>query len=304
MSPPSTWKWQRVFIALLTSALIALPAPAFAQQPPPSSPQKPDLFLLKTYDTNQPQEVTGWVMSEKLDGVRGIWDGENLRTRSGRILDAPDWFLHNFPPFPLDGELWTARGDFENIVSIVTTHARTTDGKDNPAERWRALGYFIFEAPHQRGGLHQRLAVVEEHFTRHHNPHARVLPQIPVRNNAHLQKHLAEIIALGGEGLVVRNPTTPYQTGRLASALKVKHHQDAECTVRAILPGKGKNKGKMGALQCEMANGLLIKIGTGFSERERIDPPPVGSLITFKHYGFTVNGIPRFAVYLRRRTLQ
>ena len=38
--------------------------------------QKPSLMLLKNYQANQ--DVSGWVMSEKLDGVRAYWNGENL----------------------------------------------------------------------------------------------------------------------------------------------------------------------------------------------------------------------------------
>jgi len=74
--------------------------------------QKPKLLLLKVY---KDQNITGWVMSEKLDGIRAYWNGKNLLTRSGKIIYAPKWFTKNYPPFPIDGELWSKRGDFENI---------------------------------------------------------------------------------------------------------------------------------------------------------------------------------------------
>ena len=90
---------------------------------------KPDLFLLKTYDDNK--SAVGWVMSDKLDGVRGFWDGEKLITRSGNLIHAPSWFIKNYPPYVIDGELWTKRGDFENISSIVRTK--------NADQRWRQI---------------------------------------------------------------------------------------------------------------------------------------------------------------------
>ncbi|MBV1875453.1 MAG: DNA ligase, partial [Cycloclasticus sp.] len=71
---------------------------------------KPDLFLLKKYHPDA--HVIGWVMSEKLDGVRGYWDGENLISRGGKVLNPPAWFTEGYPPFPIDGELWTKRADF------------------------------------------------------------------------------------------------------------------------------------------------------------------------------------------------
>ena len=77
---------------------------------------KPNLLLLKVY---KDQNITGWVMSEKLDGIRAYWDGKNLISRGGKIIHAPKWFIKDYPPFEIDGELWTKRGDFENISSIV-----------------------------------------------------------------------------------------------------------------------------------------------------------------------------------------
>ena len=77
---------------------------------------KPDLLLLKVY---KDQNITGWVMSEKLDGIRAYWDGKNLISRGGNIIYAPKWFTKDYPSFELDGELWTKRKDFENISSIV-----------------------------------------------------------------------------------------------------------------------------------------------------------------------------------------
>ena len=253
--------------------------------------QKPEVFLLKTYDGTQ--DVVGWVMSEKLDGVRGIWDGERLLSRGGNELRAPKWFTRDFPPFALDGELWTRRGDFENIVSIVR--------RKTPDQRWARVRYHIFEVPHQSSGLPERLAVLADYLQQHPNDYLQIIRQIKVSNADQLRAFLAQVNAGGGEGVVVRDPALPYRTGRLSSALKVKNYLDTECVVQKILPGKGKYTGKMGALQCRMMDGKLIKIGSGFTDQIRAQPPALGSVITFKYYGLTKKGNPRFPVYLRRR---
>ena len=253
--------------------------------------QKPEVFLLKTYDGTQ--DVVGWVMSEKLDGVRGIWDGERLLSRGGNELRAPKWFTRDFPPFALDGELWTRRGDFENIVSIVR--------RKTPDQRWAQVRYHVFEVPHQTGGLPERLAVLADYLQQHPTDHLQIIRQIKVSNADQLRAFLAQVNAGGGEGVVVRDPALPYRTGRLSSALKVKNYLDTECVVQKILPGKGKYTGKMGALQCRMMDGKLIKIGSGFTDQIRAQPPALGSVITFKYYGLTNKGNPRFPVYLRRR---
>ena len=54
----------------------------------------------------------GWLMSEKLDGVRCYWNGTTMHTRNGNPFFAPDWWKKKLPKIALDGELWTNRDDF------------------------------------------------------------------------------------------------------------------------------------------------------------------------------------------------
>ncbi len=252
---------------------------------------KPDLFLLKNYDKNK--AIIGWVMSEKLDGIRGFWDGKKLLTRGGKVLNPPKWFTKNYPPFAIDGELWTRRADFENISSIV----RSQDS----GERWREISHQIFEVPKQSGGLLERLSVLRAYLAKNPNPFIKIITQTPIKSKQQLGDSLGKITRSGGEGLVVRDSTTPYQTGRLASALKVKKYIDDECIVIKILGGKGKYLGKMGSLQCRLKNGNVVKIGSGFNDNERGNPPKIGTQITFKYYGLTKKGKHKYPVYLRKR---
>ena len=46
--------------------------------------------------------LVGWWASEKLNGCRAVWDGENFWTREGRMIDAPDWFKHGLPKIRFD----------------------------------------------------------------------------------------------------------------------------------------------------------------------------------------------------------
>ena len=112
--------------------------------------EKPNLLLLKVY---KDQNITGWVMSEKLDGIRAYWNGKNLISRGGKIIHAPQWFTKNYPSFEIDGELWTKRGDFENISSIVRDKI--------PSDKWKTIKHYIFEVPNAEGGLFDRLLKVE-----------------------------------------------------------------------------------------------------------------------------------------------
>ncbi len=252
---------------------------------------KPDLFLLKTYD--ETKSVVGWVMSEKLDGIRGFWDGKQLLTRGGKKIMAPDWFIENYPPFAIDGELWTKQADFEGISSIVR--------RKNPDERWRKITHQIFEVPNQQGGLLDRLAVLRDYLKMRVGGPIKIIKQYPINQRHQVKRFLQNIVRKGGEGVVVRNPNTAYQTGRLSSALKVKQYLDTECVIEKILPGKGKYTGKMGALLCKTKKGVLVKIGSGFKDIQRENPPPIGTTITFKYFGLTKKGKPKYPVFLRIR---
>lgn len=250
-----------------------------------------NLLLLKTYDHTQ--DVNGWLMSEKLDGIRAVWDGKQLTTRKGNLIHAPDWFIACLPPFAIDGELWTKRNDFSNISSIVRQRA--------PDERWHSISYNIFEVPYQAGGLLARLNVLEHYLANHPISFLRVIPQTTIQSPAALQAELDRVMALKGEGLVVRKPDMPYQTGRSSTALKVKRAHDTECTVIGYRAGKGRFAGLTGALKCELPSGTQFYIGSGLSDQQRKSPPAIGSQVTFKHYGFTKNNKPRFPVFIRER---
>ena len=246
----------------------------------------PNLILAKEYSG---QNIAGWAMSEKLDGVRAYWDGRKLISRQGHPFSPPAGFTRDFPPYPLDGELYSRRGAFEQISAAV----RSANGD------WSGIKLHVFDAPQAPGNLYQRLALVQRHLAAHPQAKIAVIPQTRVRDAAHAQQFLRQIEAQGGEGVMLRNPNIPYQGGRSDNLLKLKSAHDAECTVTAHHKGKGRNAGLLGAVSCRNETGEF-RIGSGFKDADRRNPPPIGSRITYKYRGFTAKGTPRFATYLRR----
>jgi len=247
---------------------------------------KPNLLLLKTY---KDQNTTNWVMSEKLDGIRAYWDGNQLLTRNGKKIYAPKWFTKDYPSFKIDGELWTKRDDFENISSIVRDKI--------PDENWSQIKHYIFEVPNAKGGLFQRLSKVKPY----ENDYIKILPQIIIKDIEHQKSYLNEIELKKGEGIVVRNPNALYINKRTSQALKVKNFKDTECRIIGFTKGKGKYLDKVGAIICQLPNQIKFKIGSGMDDNFRNNPPKIGTNITFKYQNFTKYGKPRFPVYLRIR---
>lgn len=248
-----------------------------------------NLMLLEQY---RDQPLEGWVMSEKLDGVRGFWDGKRLLSRQGMPFAAPDYFLAEFPPFAIDGELFSERGKFEEISATV--RAASPKG-------WHKLKLHVFDVPNAKGDLFARLQQLEDYLRTHPNAPIEIIRQIPIKDKAHLNRFFEEILLTGGEGVVVRDPNADYVWGRSARILKLKAVLDEECTVVAHHLGRGKYADKLGAITCENQRGRF-RIGSGFNDEERTNPPPIGSLITYKYRGLTNQGKPRFATYWRKRS--
>src|SRR3546814_10855688 len=128
------------FARLLLLLSLLLPAclpPLHAAEASP-----PRLMLATGYQDDV--DASRYWVSEKLDGVRGRWDGHALWTRGGHRVHAPAWFTEGWPPVPMDGELWLGRGRFEDTSGPV----RAGDAND-PA--WRRLRFMVFDLPGDPG---------------------------------------------------------------------------------------------------------------------------------------------------------
>ncbi len=250
-----------------------------------------DIMLPQVYTQNI--DVSGWLVSEKLDGIRGYWDGKRLLSKNGNPLHPPAVFCQNFPPFALEGELWGGRGNFEKTAGVVK--------QQQPHDGWLELKFAIFDVPQKTGGFAQRLEKAKDWFAEHPSLFAFVIQQKTLQDTRQLQAELQQVEKLGGEGLIVRKSDTIYDRGRSDEILKVKSFSDMEAVVIGHIEGKGKNRGRLGSLLVELPDQTRVKIGTGFSDGERNHPPPIGSIITFKYYGFLKSGLPKFPSFLRVR---
>lgn len=283
-------KCERLSSLILGWALIFLVCgvpPAAAASPAPAP-------LLLAKELGPQVDPVNYLVSEKYDGVRAVWDGKTLRFRSGRVVNAPAWFVAKLPAHALDGELWVARGHFDALSGIV----RKAELQD---DEWRQIKYMIFELPDAPGAFAERAQRIKEIVTKAQWPQLVAVEQFRVADRAALKRKLDEVVRRGGEGLMLHLADAPYVTGRSDVLLKLKPLQDTEAVVVEHIPGKGKYKGMMGALRVKTAEGKLFLIGTGFTDEVRKNPPPVGTMITFTYRGLSKTGLPRFASYLRVR---
>jgi len=243
---------------------------------------------------NHQLDPRAYALSEKLDGVRALWDGKTLRFRSGREIAAPAWFIAALPTQALDGELWMGRGSFDRLSAAV----RKAEPVD---EEWRTVRYMVFDAPATGLTFRQRYQRAQDLLSSAEAPWLLLVAQANVMLAQELPDRLQSVVVQGGEGLVLHHWDALWQPGRSSAVRKLKPHPDEEGRVLALLPGKGRLQGQMGALLLETPDKKRFALGTGFSQADRDAPPPVGSWVTYRYSDRTPQGIPRFASFLRAR---
>ena len=246
------------------------------------------VLLAKKFDAAK-HNVDSWLASEKLDGMRAFWDGSELLSRNGKRIAAPDWFTASLPPdAQLDGELFIGRGQFQKTVSVCR--------KQVPVDsEWRQVKFMAFDlltsgSPtfHQRYELLKRMKLP---------PHVQVVEHRETMT-ADVPALLRQYEAVGAEGVMLRDPASQYERKRSNTLLKVKSFLDADATVIGHQPGTGKHRGRLGALLCLLDDKTEFGIGTGFTDRQRENPPAVGERVTFSFFEFTDAGVPRFPAFI------
>ena len=257
---------------------------------------KPEIQHSKVYQKqkNNNIDISHYYVSEKLDGMRGYWNGKQLLTRQGNIINSPIWFTHGWPDTPMDGELWISRDNFQSLISCVR--------KKLAGICWKEVRFMMFDLPKHHANFADRVIKMQAIVRQVNSPYLKSIKQSKVNTLNELDEKLEHVTNNKGEGLMLHLASAYYQVGRSAHVLKLKKHQDAEAIVIGHIEGKGKYQHMLGAIKVQTAKGIIFKIGSGFNDEERANPPLIGTTITYKYNGLTKAGKPRFARYWRIRS--
>lgn len=267
------------------------------------------LMLAHSYKETK-HNYAGYYASEKLDGMRCFWDGgisygvpakevpwantekhdrfvdpnviaTGLWSRYGQVIRAPNEWIKNLPPIPLDGELYIGHKKFQELVSIVKRHE---------SNDWDTIRYAIFDSPtynqvfatglidnkpnfvkwfvgcdrwacdraKELGQELQPSAPLSVNYrwlcnyigdgSQYNNGPAYVLDQIkldqnPVLATTELEELFIDITTSDGEGVIVRDPKSYWKPERTHSMLKVKPFEDMTVTVTGFTFGKETDRG-------------------------------------------------------------
>ncbi|WP_434354813.1 DNA ligase [Parasalinivibrio latis] len=257
-----------------------------------ASTQEPIVALAENYSSSK--DISNYWVSEKLDGVRALWTGSELLTRTGNSIHAPDWFVSALPDVPLDGELWAGRGNFHRVTSTVLD-----DIPDD--EAWKNIRFMVFDMPGENIPFLQRYQAAKLIIEELDVNAVELVEHKSLVSSHELSLLLNNVEEQGGEGLMLRNIYSFYRVGRSDDLLKVKTSQDGEALIVGYSPGKGKYRGQLGSLIVVNKEGSTFRIGSGLTDEERKNPPMVGSVVSYRYNGYTSGGLPRFARFMRVR---
>jgi DNA ligase-1 len=255
-------------------------------------------MLAKVYDPKK-YNIEGWMASEKLDGVRALWDGENFWSRNGNVLHAPFRMTGQMKKLVLpggvllDGELYLGRGRFNECSGIV----RRND------DQWFGISYQVFDVVGVTLTADKRDALVTKILSSYNVSFAHQVVQRIIKDSEDLISYYNQITEVGGEGLMLKHPLGLYlESGptkkRSPYLLKLKPQHDIEALVIGYSPGLGKYTGMVGALICRLPSGKEFQCGSGLNDSDRRDYPAfAGKTITVKYFELSKDGIPRFPTF-------
>ena len=159
----------------------------------------------------------------------------------------------------------------------------------------------VFDLPTIHQPFTERVAAMKKLLEPSPSPYLAMVEQHRTASHETLMANLNRVVKKGGEGLMLKRGASLPTIGRSDDLLKVKQYQDAEAVIVAHKPGEGKFKGMLGSIRVELEDDRKFHIGTGFSHAGRKNPPPIGTVITYKYYGHTAIGLPRITSFLRVR---
>jgi DNA ligase-1 len=250
----------------------------------------PLIKLANSVDDVKDFDPTGWWASEKLDGVRAYWSGKNFISRQGNVYQAPAWFTKGLPDHALDGELWMGRQKFQETISVVKSAAS--------GDRWKAVKFIVFDHPSHSGNFEARQVYLRNLLC--DNPYMQIHTQVQICSREEYEHMLKAVVSAGGEGLILVKPGSAYEVGRTSSILKAKLFVDGEGTVIGYEPGKKQFKGLVGGLIVSW-QGKEFNVGSGLTIKDRKNPPPIRSTITFQYTELTNAGKPKCASFVAIR---
>lgn len=218
-----------------------------------------------------------WVGEEKYDGISGYlaFDNEGRMSAFSPSRDV----THCLPEVVAPGlALWIIQVEYMSGVPSTSSNVATllSNGGWTTA---KVPGLAILDVP-----IAGELDI--QHFPFSRREHSRRVAQAALLANmprefrvvvpqliyGDKRERFEQIVANGGEGLVLKRLNSGYRADRQKDWLKIKAERFCDCLVTAYQPGKGKYVGTVGALVLELAKGdqwVIVGTTSGMTDAQR-----------------------------------
>lgn len=286
----------------------------------PFNPQKGHL-----YKPDRDYGVPLWYGTPKLNGIRavclyrqGFW---KLHTYVGHLIHTCEHIIPDlerlrkkFGYTMVDGELYNHKLTFNQIQTAVLTASDSGSGIDAD------IKLHCFTAGDEKAFSEERVEGFVPMLPAYDGEFLQTMSAIPLESKEEIALFYKECVKLGYEGAVIRNPEKPYDFKKSTAFLKVKKDcfgdlNISDCLVTEIIEGEIQVINNVGgydyvpamvALRVQQPDGIICKVGTGFSNAFRLrvltkDIDILDRVIEVKHEGWGAQGRMIFPVYERLR---
>ena len=282
----------------------------------PAAPQKPML-----YAELRPREVErdpakmlspyqGFLVSEKYDGWRGLWDGKTreMRTKTGkRRFQLPDGWARLLPGgrVRLDGEIYLRGEPATSVASLLSR-------PEHPL--WQRATYRVFDIPSEgdrpfRDRVKAYTAAVKKACSKSTAGRCpfRAVRQARAGAPGSLRARHRRVLARGGEGLVLTDPESKYVSGRAGKHTRVKYkgRSDKEAVVVGHkVSSKDRSRLKSLTVHVKGRPAVRFQLAIGFSHHDRAhfrEKFPKGTVVTYSYETEHPSGKPRHARFVSIR---
>ncbi len=260
-------------------------------------------FTLKTLDKHF---TAPYIAQLKSDGCRANVfvdeDGITLRGRSGkniafsrRFQDAfMDLILEFDGPMVFDGELVVVDKNEKPISrkkgnGIINKAIKGTISPDElnmiRIKLWDVIPTENFYEYRYDCPYSERLSLLQAALGAKPSFIYDLIETRIVQNIEEAQAYFQEMLALGEEGIMLKDASHIWEDKRSKKVLKFKADRECELEVVGWVEGTGKYTGMLGCLQCASADRkVIVSVGSGFSDKQRgtIGEDIIGTIVTVR----------------------
>lgn len=237
-------------------------------------------------------DVSGWFVSEKLDGMKGRWIDGNMFTRSGHELKIPDWFRQLLPKRDIEGELYFGPNTFHHTASLRAT------SKQILSTVWDKVSFRVFDVVDYSLIWMERQVELLELFPTS-TERISIVKWEAVNTPKDVENQFQRVLKKGGEGVIIADPWGLYKDGHVESILKYKALHEREAIITGYQTGN-ENRLKSLIVRDVDRENIQFNIGTGLKLAERFDYEkkfPIGAMVSYNYELLGANGKPRTPIF-------